>query len=137
MEFEYATVAVHVPADPASVARDLADPRTHPEWGTEFFAGPARARPDGAVDVEVPRLGGPARFRVDADPDRGVLDLYLAPSGAPYGPPLPVRVLPAGSGSDVLFTLKRPDQADDDAWREALASMGRELQALRRRFATE
>jgi hypothetical protein len=127
------TVRVTIDAPYEQVVSDLADATTHPEWGTEFFSGPTRPASDGEVVATVPRMGGEVRMRIDADSASGRIDLYLAPLGAPFGPPLPVRVIPNGDGVDVLFTLARfPGQIDAD-WEEGLASMGRELENLKRR----
>ena len=131
---EVLKVTVEAPGE--TVARDLADPLTHPAWATEFFYGAAEPRGGGEVEVTVPLLGGSARMRVDADVPRGVVDLYLAPAGAPFGPPLPVRVVPNGDGCDVLWVLARFPGVGDDDWSAGLASMRRELDALARRHGT-
>ncbi len=60
-------------------------------------------------------------------------DLYLPPEGKPFGPPLPVRVVPNGDGADVLWTLARFPGTPDRAWADALGSMERELDTFRAR----
>lgn len=128
------TLSVTINATFDDVVADLADPLTHPEWGTEFFAGPATPgeRPGEAV-VAIPAMGGPVRMRIDADPACGRIDMVFAPGEAPFGPPLPIRVIPNGDGVDVLFTLARlPGQPDTD-WEAGLEGMRRELENLRRR----
>ncbi len=127
------TVRITIDAPFHEVVSDLADPATHPEWGTEFFSGPARPGEEGEVIVTVPRMGGEVRAKVDADPGSGRIDLYLAPQGQPFGPPLPVRVIPNADGVDVLFTLARFPGQSDAEWAEGLASMERELTKLKAR----
>lgn len=127
------TVRITIDAPLEQVSADIADPTTQHEWATEFFAGPARSVGDGEVEVTVPRMGGDARMRVDADVGSGRIDLYLAPLGAPWGPPLPVRVVPNADGVDVLFTLARFPGQSDPEWKEGLASMARELENLKAR----
>jgi|SRR5215207_1836470 hypothetical protein len=127
------TVTVTIDAPLATVAADLADPTTHHLWATEFFAGPVRPGEPGEFVAPVPMMGGEVRHRIDADVERGILDLYFAPSGAPFGPPIPVRLVPNGDGVDVLWTLARFPGVSDQAWQQGLASMTRELQALKRR----
>lgn len=134
---ETRTLVVTIEAPFERVAEDLADPAAHPQWGTEFFAGAAEPQPDGSYRVTVPRLGGPARFKVDADLARGLIDLYLAPEGAAFGAPLPIRLLRNGSGVDVLWTLARPPHVPEPAWQEGLHSMERELKALKKRHETK
>jgi len=131
--FETATVAVTIDAPLETVSADLADPSSHLEWATEFFSGTAEDKGDGTWLMNVPRMGGSASLRIGGDTTQGVIDMYLAPEGAPFGPPLPIRVIPNGDGSDVLFTLARfPGQSDQD-WTEGLQSMKRELQSLKAR----
>jgi hypothetical protein len=82
-------------------------------------------------------MGGQIRHRIDADVQRGILDLYFASQDAPYGQPIPVRLVPNGDGVDVLWTLARFPGVSDQAWQQGLAAMARELQALKRRHETE
>jgi len=129
-----ATLTQTIDAPLRQVATDLADAERHPEWGTEFFAGPALPDDDGSVRVQVPMMGGPARMKIEAHLDQGIIDIYLAPGDAPFGDaPIPVRLVPNGDGVDVLWTLGRPDGISDEAWDEGLRSMGRELENLRSR----
>jgi hypothetical protein len=131
------TVTVTIDAPLVKVAADLADPTTHPAWATEFYAGPVHPAGGGEFTAPVPMLGGEVRHRIDADIARGILDLYYAPPGAPYGPPIPVRLVPNVDGTDVLWTLARFPGVSDQAWQQGLASMARELQALKRRHETQ
>jgi hypothetical protein len=127
------TLRVTIDAPFDEVASDLADPSTHPEWGTEFFSGPARPGDDGEVLVTVPRMGGEVRSKVEADVESGTIDLYFASPGEPFGPSLPVRVIRNADGVDVLFTLARFPGQSDAEWEEGLASMARELTKLKAR----
>jgi len=132
------TLAVTIDAPLFEVADFLAVPANHPTWGTEFFAGSATELPDGEiegeVEVQVPMMGGLARMHIKATTELGVIDLYLAPLNAPYGAPLPIRVIPNGTGCDVLFTLARFPGQPDEQWTEGISSMDRELQKLRARW---
>ena len=130
---ETTTLSVTIDAPFERVVADLADPTSHPEWATEFFAGPARPVSTTEAEVDVPMMGGPARLRVDADRGRGVVDVALAPGGGDYGPPIPVRVVRNGDGVDVLWTLARTPGIPDAAWEQGVAAMRRELEALRAR----
>jgi hypothetical protein len=130
---ETTTIATTIDAPFKDVTADLADPTTHPLWATEFFSAPATEVGDGIFRTEAPRLGGPTRIRVEADQETGVIDLYLAPEGAEFGPPLPIRVVANGDGVDVLFTLARFPGVSDEDWSAGLDSMRRELEQLRAR----
>ncbi len=134
---ETRTLTVTIDAPFEAVVKDLADPLAQTEWGTEFFAGPGTEGADGTVVAQVPMMGGEVVFRVEGVEEHGILDLYLAPTGAPFGPPLPVRVVRNGDGVDVLWTLSRTPGVLDEGWQQGIASMERELQDLRRRFETQ
>jgi hypothetical protein len=127
------TVRITIDAAFDQVVSDLADPANHPEWGAEFFTGPARPGPEGEVVATVPRMGGEVHMKVEADLTSGRIDLYMAPLDVPFGPPLPVRVVPNGEGVDVLFTLARFPGQSDAEWQQGLESMGRELENLKTR----
>ena len=127
------TLTVTIDASMGKVAEDLADPTTHPEWAKEFFAGPLVPGPEGEFVAPVPMMGGAARFKVEADVERGILNLYLAPEGAPFGPPIPVRLVPNGDGVDVLWTLARFPSFGDEEWTRGLEGMRRELADLKKR----
>lgn len=131
---ETRTLTVTVDAPMSIVAADLADPATHPEWATEFFAGPAEPDGNGLYVVSVPALGGDAHVKVEALPERGVIDMFFAPKGAPFGDPTPVRVIPNADGADVLWTMTRHPGMPDDVWAAALESVQRELGVLKRRL---
>ena len=89
------------------VARDLAELTRHAEWATEFFDGPIEAIEGGEYVATVPRMGGRVHMRVDAHIATGAIDMYIAPEAEPFGPALPIRVIPNLDGCDVLFTLSR------------------------------
>ena len=131
--FTTKTLAVTIDALYEVVAQDLADPSTHPEWGTEFFADPTRPGENGEVIAPVPAMGGDVRYRVDADIVSGNFDLYLAPLDKPFGPPLHVRLLRNGEGVDVLWTLVRFPGIPDEIWAQGITSMERELHQFKQR----
>jgi hypothetical protein len=127
------TLTVDIAAPIATVVADLANPINHPEWATEFFAGPAEAIDRNEVRVMVPRLGGKGRMRIVSHIQCGLVDLYLAPGDAPYGEPIPVRIIPNGEGARVLWTLHRPPVSEPE-WQQGLLSMERELANLKARL---
>jgi hypothetical protein len=119
--FPVHTLTVTIETPFAEVVAFLADPANHPEWATEFFAGPAEPTDTpGEFEVLVPMMGGKARFRTETQARHGIVDLYLAPAGAPFGPPLPIRMLHNGDGTDVLFTLTRFPGMPEAAWEHGL-----------------
>lgn len=133
---ESKTLTISIDAAFQKVATDLADPTTHPDWAERFFSGPAVKTHGGEVLVPVPMMGGTARYKIEADIDRGILDLYLAREGTEFGAPIPVRLIKNGDGVDVLWTLTRFPGTPEAAWQGGLASMAEELRALKARHET-
>src|SRR6056297_3409246 len=125
------TLSVDIAAPFPTVMSELESPLSHPTWATEFFAGEAESLEGGEVRVTVPRLGGECRMKIDARADFGLVDIYLAPIDAPFGKPLPVRVLENGGGATVLWTLTRFPGMPDDSFEAGCASMQKELTALK------
>lgn len=129
--FQTKTLTISIDAPFEKVVTDLADPATHPEWAKDFFEGAAKRIESGEVLVTVPMMGGTVRYKIEADTKQGILDLFLSPEGADFGEPLPVRLIKNGSGVDVLWTLTRFPGMPDAAWENGLASMEKELLALK------
>ena len=114
---ETATLTVTIDAPFERVAADLADPATHPEWGTEFFTGKAERVEDDNYELVSPVMGGKVLYRVESDIKKGLFNLFLAPAGGDYGPPIPVRLIPNGTGVDVLWTLARMPGQPEEIWK--------------------
>ena len=125
------TLAVDIAAPFAKVVAELAEPMSHPSWATEFFQGPAEEAEGGQVRVNVPRLGGPCRMRIDAMPNFGIVDIYIASGEDAYGKPIPVRVIENGDGTTVLWTLSQFPSMPDDMFTSGCASMQKELTTLK------
>lgn len=126
------TVTITINAPLAQVAADLADPTTHPQWATEFYAGPVRPTEGGEFIAPVPMMGGQVRHKIDADIARGILDLYFAPQERPMAHPSRSGWSPMATGSTCCGPWpgsrgQRPGLA------AGLAAQARELQALKRR----
>ena len=131
---ETRTISTSIARPPREVATDLADPGRHPTWATEFFAGPGEELGEGVWRMKVPAMGGEALMRIDADIEAGIVDLYLAPLDSEFGTPLPVRVVPNGAGSDVLFSLARMPGQTAQEFQDGVESMERELANLKTRL---
>lgn len=107
--FESRTLSVSIDCPPAKVYGFVSDPENLPKWATAFCTSVRRSNADWMV--ETPQ--GPMRFRCVEKNDVGVLDHYVnpAPGVEVY---VPLRVVPNGSGSEVIFTLFRlPDMSEE------------------------
>ena len=125
------TVTATFPAPPDEVFAYLADIETLPEWATEF------ARELRLVDGHYKVVNGLGEFffEIRADPDTGVIDMLAGPDRDNLLC-FPTRVVgtPAG-GSAFTFTMFQAPGQPDELFEGQHASLVRELENVRRRFA--
>jgi hypothetical protein len=102
-----------------------------PEWATEF----ARELRWEEGEAIVRNGLGEFVFRIDADPRSGVIDMLAGPT--PDDLVLfPTRVVPlAGERSAFTFTMFQGPELSDELFESQHASLLRELDGLRARFA--
>jgi predicted 3-demethylubiquinone-9 3-methyltransferase (glyoxalase superfamily) len=117
-------VSIDCPAE--RVYAFVADPENLPRWATAFVRAVRRSAAGWVVDTP----GGPVGFRFVERNDLGVLDHYVSPS--PGVEILnPMRVVPRGAGSEVIFTLFQLPDTSDEAFAEDAAMVERDLRTLK------
>ena len=122
------TATFHAPA--TEVFAYLADVENLPEWATEF------ARELKVVDGKHKVVNGLGEFffRIDSDPESGVIDMRAGPTEDELALfPTRVVALPDG-GSAFTFTMFQTPGMPDDLFESQHASLLRELENLERRF---
>jgi hypothetical protein len=127
MIFPSRTLSVSIDRPPAEVSAFVADPTNLTQWAGGLARSVTRAG-DGWV-VEMPQ--GPVGFRFVAGNTLGVLDhiVTIAPGVEILNP---MRVVPNGTGSEVLFTLfKLPAMLDHEFAADA-AMVQHDLETLKR-----
>jgi hypothetical protein len=119
------TVSVGIAVDPKTVYSYASDPDHLPAWAPGFVKS-IKQQGDRWV-AETPL--GQATFRFAPANDLGVLDHDVdLPSGTFHNP---MRVIPNGAGSEVLFTvLQLPDMSDEQLQQD-LAAIRTDLDKLR------
>lgn len=127
-----ATATVVVPAPKPEVFDYLSRIENVPEWADEFVQefsvqGPGEAR-------AVTEMGD-VTFRIEADGETGVIDMFSGPDEDRMAL-FPTRVVPLGDDrSAFIFTMFRgPDQTDEE-FEAGLRSLERELENVVRRFS--
>jgi hypothetical protein len=120
------TLTVGIDRKPQAVYQFVVNPENLPRWATSFCLS---ARRDGG-DWIVETSRGPIRFHFGPPNDLGVLDHYirLAPG---HEICIPMRVVPMGQGSAVLFTLFPWSDMSDDQYATDLAVVERDLANLK------
>lgn len=127
MTFEARHISVPIRRPPGEVYAFASRPENLPRWAAGLAGAIENVGGDWMADSPMGRVK--VRF---AEPNRfGVLDHDVTlPSGETVSNPM--RVLPNGDGSEVVFTLYRRPGASDDAFAEDAAAVARDLDALRK-----
>ena len=124
-ESQHISIGIDRPAD--EVYEYASNPANLPEWAAGLGSSVER---QGDVWVADSPMGRVTVAFVEHN-DYGVLDHFV---GLPSGETVynPMRVLPDGPASEVIFTLRRrPDMTDDDFARDA-AAVSADLATLKR-----
>jgi len=121
---EARTLSVSVLRSPQDVYAFAADPRNLPRWSWI-----ESAEPDGDR-WRVTTAGGTARLRPSPANDLGVLDHDIEPAPGVVVH-VPMRVVPNGTGSEVLFTLIRLPGTTDEAFEDDARTVAADLARLK------
>lgn len=102
------TFSVSIAREPGAVYDFVVDLKNLPKWATAFCRS---IKKDGDQWVlQTPQ--GPMGMRITARNAFGILDHYVLPAPG-IEIHVPMRVVPNGEGSEVLFTLfRRPEMTD-------------------------
>lgn len=121
------TLSVSIAAEPARVYAFLVNGENLPKWATAFCKS---AAPEGkAWKVQTPV--GPVMIEFVPVNPFGVLDHDVTlPTGQTLR--MPMRVIPNGAGSEVLFTLFRTPEMTNDQYAEDERMIQQDLLTLRR-----
>ena len=105
------TLSISIAAPTADVYAFISDPRRLAEWATGLGTTPTPL-PDGAWRVETP--AGPMRVVFAPANEFGVVDHVVTPlTGRDPVADVPLRVVPNGTGSEVMLTVfQQPDMSD-------------------------
>ncbi len=121
------TIAVSIDASARRVYEFASNPENFPKWAANFAKSITRSGKDWIVNAS----DGPIRCVFTPHNDFGVLDHYVypRPDAEIY---IPLRVIPNGSGSEVMFTLFRQPEMSDQSFVADEALVAEDLAALKR-----
>jgi hypothetical protein len=118
------SISIHVPRERALAF--LVDPANLPRWAVGFAKSVRREREDWLVTTG----SGDVKFRVESEPRSGSVDFVISP--APGLEALAAsRVLPNGSGCEVVFTQFQQPGMSDDAFHQSVRAVAHELTVLK------
>jgi len=121
------TLSISIGCRPDKVYVFVSNPENLPRWA----AGLCKSIRKSGAGWIVETTQGPMNVRFVKNNDLGVLDHYVtpAPGVEVY---VPIRVLPNGSGSEVLFTLFKLPGMSDEKFAEDAGLVARDLETLKR-----
>ena len=108
--YQSRNLSVQIRRNPRDVYNFTSVPENFPRWASGL--GKSLKRKNGEWIAETPQ--GPIKVRFTERNEFGILDHYVIPeSGVEIY--IPMRVIPNGSGSELIFTLFRlPDVSDEN-----------------------
>jgi hypothetical protein len=120
------TLSVSVECSPGHVYEFVSNPENLPKWARAFCRSVRRSEGDWIVETS----DGPMRITFVEQNEFGVLDHYVSP--APGLEILnPMRVVPNGSGSEVIFTLFQSPDMSEEEYSEDLRLVEHDLRTLK------
>jgi hypothetical protein len=120
------TVTVSIDCPPITVYNFVSNSDNLPKWAGGLCQSVRKSGADWIVET----TQGPMKIRFAPKNDFGVLDHYVSPpSGVEVY--VPMRVVPNGSGSEVIFTAYRPPEMTDEKFAEDIALVERDLGTLK------
>jgi carbon monoxide dehydrogenase subunit G len=126
MIFPSRTLSISIDRPPDEVYDFISNPENLPKWAAGLCKSVSKTNADWIA--ETPQ--GPMKIRFVEKNDFGILDHYVnpAPGVEVY---VPIRVLPNGSGSEVIFTIVRSLDMSDEKFAEDIGLVERDLRTLK------
>ncbi len=119
------TVSVGIAVEPGAVYSYASDPANLPTWAPGFVKSIGKQGDHWLADTAL----GQARFRFAPANDFGILDHDVElPMGTFHNP---MRVIPNGSGCEVLFTLLQLPGISDEQFKSDMDTVRADLNKLR------
>jgi uncharacterized protein YndB with AHSA1/START domain len=121
------TLAVSIACPHERVYTYLHDPTHLPEWAGGFFRSVHRDGDAWRAETTLGSIG----FRMVEDNPHGLLDHTVTlPDGRSFFNPM--RVLPNGDGTELIFTLFRAEGATDAQFAEDQATVRKDMETAKR-----
>jgi hypothetical protein len=124
--YQSRTLSVQINRNPRDVYNFTSVPENFPRWASGL--GKSLKRVNGEWMADTPQ--GPRKVRFTERNEFGILDHYVSPeSGVELY--IPMRVIPNGSGSEVIFTLFRLSDRSEEQFAADADWVMRDLTALK------
>ena len=124
--YQSRNLSVQIKRNPRDVYNFTSVPENFPRWASGL--GKSLKRENGEWIAETPQ--GPIKVRFTERNEFGILDHYVSPEpGVEIY--IPMRVIPNGSGSELIFTLFRLSDMSDEKFTADAEWVMRDLTALK------
>ncbi len=121
------TLSVSIACPPRRVYAFISNGANLPKWGTTFIQSIRKSR--GAWIAQTRQ--GPVLFRLAKKNSLGVVDHWVRPTGWPELF-VPMRVVPNGRGSEVLFTIFRQLHMSAEDYANDMRLVAQDIRSLKR-----
>jgi len=119
-------ISVSIACPPDKVYEFVSNPENIPKWAKGLGGSVRKVNNHWIVDT----VQGPVQVRFAGKNGFGVLDHYVTtPTGLEVY--VPLRVIPNGSGSEVIFTLFRSAEMSDERYAEDQKMVEQDLETLK------
>ena len=123
---ESRTLTVSIACEAEAVYQFVSNPANLPRWATAFCQSIRQVGADWVMQTS----GGEMKIRFVPTNHFRVADHFVSPApGVEIY--VPMRVLPNGSGSEVVFTLFRPPDMTPEKFREDIGLVEQDLRTLK------
>lgn len=120
-------VSVSIERPPKEVFQYVSNPENLPKWATAFCRSVRKAGDEWIVETP----DGPMTIKFVGPNGLGVLDHYVSPApGVEVFNPM--RVVPNGDGSEVMFTLFQPTDVSEERFAKDAAMVEHDLSTLKK-----
>ena len=120
------TLTIAIQRSPAEVYRFVANPENLPQWAAGLGRSVRRAGRAWIVETSA----GPMTVRFAPDNEFGVVDHVVSPAPG-VEIPVPMRVIPNGTGSELLITVFQTDDMTDEKLAADVKMVERDLETLK------
>jgi hypothetical protein len=124
--FASRTLSVSIGRPPTKVYEFASNPENLPKWAKGLGQSVRKQGDDWIVDTRQ----GPVNVRFAEKNNFGILDHYVTTVSG-FEVYVPIRVLPNGTGSEVIFTLFRLPDVSDEKYVEDMKLVERDLRTLK------
>lgn len=121
------TLSISIDCHPDKVFSFVSNPENLPGWAAGLCKSVSKS--DAGWTMETSQ--GPMKLRFAENNEFGVLDHYVSP-GPGIEVYVPMRVLPNGTGSELIFTLFQLPGMPDEKFAEDAGLVTRDLETLKR-----